>query len=309
MKTKNKLLTLMMLTGSACITIGSINKFIQIKATSKEYLGSKKSLCYKWRLGNIHYTKEGTGQPLLLIHNLSASSSGYEWHQLVPFLKDHYTVYTIDLLGCGRSEKPNLTYTNYLYVQLITDFIKSVIGHRTSIIASLESTLIPIMACSSNPDIFDQLLLINPPSIQECKQFSGHTSKIYKKLLDTPLIGTLLYNISSSKKELINYFKTIGFFNPYNTTHKLINTYYESAHLGLSPKSVYASVRCNYTKCNISHALKKINNSIYVISNSDKLNYHLYNSSIEFISINETKALPQLEKPHTLSKIIKTYLG
>ena len=53
-------------------------------------------------------------------------------------LKDH-TVYTIDLLGFGRSEKPNLTYTNYLYVQLVTDFIQNIIGEKTDIIASNES--------------------------------------------------------------------------------------------------------------------------------------------------------------------------
>lgn len=80
---------------------------------------------------NVYYTKEGTGKPLLLIHDLDTCTSGYEWKQLIPFLSNKYTVYTIDLLGFGRSEKANMTYTNFLYVQLISDFIKSEIGHRT----------------------------------------------------------------------------------------------------------------------------------------------------------------------------------
>lgn len=37
------------------------------------------------------------------------------------------------------------------------------------------------------------------------------------------------------------------------------------AHLGDSPKSVYASVQCNYTKCNITKTLEKIDNSIYIL--------------------------------------------
>ena len=64
-------------------------------------------------------------------------------------------VYTIDLLGCGRSEKLNMTYTNYLYVQLISDFIKSEIGHRVNVIATGEAASIPVMACANNPELFD----------------------------------------------------------------------------------------------------------------------------------------------------------
>ena len=83
-------------------------------------------------------------------------------------LAETYTVYTIDLLGFGRSEKPNLTYTNYLYVQLLSDFIKSEIGHRTDIIASGSSAALGIMACSNSPELFNQLLFINrePPLLQ-----------------------------------------------------------------------------------------------------------------------------------------------
>jgi len=83
------------------------------------------------------------------------------------------TVYTIDLLGCGRSEKPDLTYTNYLFVQLISDFIKSEIGHRTDVIATGNSGTFVIMACDHNPELFDRLLLINPQSISACSHLPG----------------------------------------------------------------------------------------------------------------------------------------
>ena len=72
----------------------------------------------------------------MLVHDLEPASSSYEWHEVRKRLAKNHTVYTIDLLGFGRSEKPNLTYTNYLYVQLLSDFIKSEIGHRTDILAT-----------------------------------------------------------------------------------------------------------------------------------------------------------------------------
>ena len=47
-----------------------------------------------------------------------------------------HTVYTIDLLGCACSEKPGVTYTNFVYVQVICDFIRNVIGEKTDVITS-----------------------------------------------------------------------------------------------------------------------------------------------------------------------------
>ena len=74
-----------------------------------------------------------------------------------------------------------------------------------------------------------------------------------------------------------------------------LDAYYEAAHLGESPKSIYASVRCHYTKCNIINALKKIDNSIYLIGGDaiefmeDRLNeYKEYNPAIEYAPVSYT---------------------
>ena len=120
MKAKNKLLTLLILSAGAAVTTAAINKAIQVSAVSKNLLAEPEPLCFKWRLGNVYYTKEGTGKPLLLIHDLDTMTSGHEWKQLIPLLRNEYTIYTIDLLGFGRSEKANMTYTNFLYVQMIS---------------------------------------------------------------------------------------------------------------------------------------------------------------------------------------------
>lgn len=316
MKAKNKLLTLLILSAGATAATAAINKFIQISATSKNLLSDPQSRCYKWRLGNIHYTKTGSGKPLLLIHDLNAYSSGYEWNQMVTRLSEDYTVYTLDLLGCGRSEKPNMTYTNYIYVQLISDFIKSEIGHRANVIAMGESASIPVMACANNPELFDQMMLINPLSLHDYSQMPGKMSRYYKIVVDIPVIGTLLYHIASSRQAIAEELTSKAFYNPYTVKSTWIDSYYESAHLGVSPKSVYSSVRCNFTKCNIVNALKKINNSIYLVGGgavdniAEVMNeYKSYNPSVESMIIEETKLLPQLEAPAKLQEIINTYFN
>jgi pimeloyl-ACP methyl ester carboxylesterase len=314
MKTKNKLLTLLILSAGAATTTALINKCIKINATSKNLLTEAKSLCYKWRFGNIHYTKHGSGKPLLLIHDLTAASSAYEWNQMIQLLKEQYTVYAIDLLGCGRSEKPNLTYTNYLYVQMISDFVKSEIGHRTNVVASGDSSAIAIMACNNNPELFDQIMLINPESLASCSHIPGKYGKINKFFLDLPMIGTLYYHIATSKRALTDKFTKDYFFNPYSVRSSYIEAYYESAHLGESPKSLYGSVVFNYSKCNIVNALKKINNSIYIVGGKGIDNikelideYQFYNPSIEASYMDESKHLPQMENPSELFKLMQMF--
>lgn len=316
MKTKNKLLTLLVLTAGATAATAAINKFIKVSATSRNLLAEPQSLCYKWRLGNVHYTKSGSGKPILLIHDLNAASSGYEWRQLVTKLQESHTVYVMDLLGCGRSEKINMTYTCYLYVQLISDFIKSEIGHRTNVIATGESASIPIMACSTNPELFDQLMLVNPLSLLEFSQIPGKTARMFKLIVDFPIIGTLFYHIANSKKALSEDFAKQLFYNPYSVKGNYVDSYYESSHLGDSPKSTFASIKCNYTKCNIANALRKIDNSICLVGGSGiegisacLEEYKEYNSAVETAIIPNTKMLPQLENPGALYTLIRTYFN
>lgn len=316
MKAKNKIITIVLLSTGALAGTALINKYIQMSAVSRSLLSQPEPHCFKWRLGNIYYTKTGNGKPLLLIHDLDYASSGSEWTNMVDRLKDDYTVYTIDLLGCGRSEKPNLTYTNFLYVQLLNDFIKSEIGRRTNVAASGSAASIVTMACSYNPELFEQMMFINPDTFTSCSQIPGKYAKLYKLILNLPIIGTLLYHIASSKQAITETFSNRYFHNPYDVKQSNVDQYFEAAHLGASPKSIYSSVQCNYTKCNISKALEKIDNSIYLLGGDQEINikdtieeYMACNPAIESSVIPNTKHLPQMENPKEVYKIMKMFFN
>lgn len=316
MKTKNKIITSILLSAGAIAGTALINKYIKMTAISRNLLYAPEPHCFKWRLGNIHYTKTGNGKPLLLIHDLNYASSGCEWDNIIPLLKGNYTIYTIDLLGCGRSEKPNLTYTNFLYVQLLNDFVKSEIGRRTNVIATGSSSPLVTMACGYNPDLFEQIMFINPQNFSSCSQIPEKSTKLYKFILDMPVIGTLLYHIASAKNIIEETFMEQYFYNPYDVKPFYIDKYFESAHLGESPKAVYSSVICNYTTCNIIHSLEKIDNSIYILGGAAEREidsvikeYTACNPAIEFSTIPGTKHLPQLEKPADVCSIIKMFFN
>ncbi|HIT91174.1 MAG TPA: alpha/beta fold hydrolase [Candidatus Merdenecus merdavium] len=314
---KNKIKNSIIFTTLAIILMYMINKIIFVFSSMKNLLSTDKGLYFEWRFGNIYYTKRGNGTPLLLIHELSPYSSDIEWDELVDKLSKDYTVYTLDLLGCGRSDKPNITYTNYLYVQLISDFTKKIIGKKTNIIATGLSSSFVIMACHNDPDLFQKMMFINPTDLKIIAKAPSKRTKLLKILLEFPVIGTLIYNIVSSRKYIENTFLENYYFNPFKVQSKYINSYYESAHLGgPNARFLLSSIKGNYVNVNIIHALKEINHSIYLVGGveepylKDTLEtYVFYNNAIEVTSIKNAKHLPQLETPQALLEQIKIYFS
>ena len=178
-KNGHKLFTLVALLGTAAGVIHIANRFIDATSQLKDMLEQPHSKTYDWRFGKIHYTKQGHGAPLLLVHDMMPGASGYEWSSVEKQLATEHTVYTLDLLGCGRSEKPDITYTNFVYAQLLCDFAKNVIQQETDVIASGFSGSFAIMAYRNNSDYFRKIMLVNPPSLSSLKQAPCEDNKLF----------------------------------------------------------------------------------------------------------------------------------
>lgn len=309
------LLKILLLSSSTITAIHFINKLIFHTATSKHLLDENKGEFYHWRFGKIFYNRYGSGSPLLLVHDLTTASSGAEWRKVVDYLSKDHTVYVIDLLGCGRSEKSNITYTNFLYVQLISDFIKNIIKHKTTVIATGLSGSFTVLSCYNNPDLFDKILLLNPPSPKELNKVPTKRSKTLKFFLNLPIFGTLIYNIVHSKNEIEKSFRNM-YYDSSLIQQQDIDAYFESAHQkGVLSRFLFSSLKGNYVNLSITHALKEINHSIYLIGGSDLPSIHTVaeeytqlNAAVETEFIKECKYLPQLETPKSLLHLLDIYL-
>mgnify|MGYP001016453530 CR=1 FL=1 len=315
MKQKSKLLILF--TSLVTVSIHMMNRLEYSHATSKNILACRDNHYYEWRFGKIRYRKKGQGAPLLLLHDLSLGSSSYEFSRLIDSLSKKHEVYALDFLGYGLSDKPNITFTNFLYVQMVTDFIQNVIGRKTDVIATGDSCPISIMTCHNNSNVFGKLILINPQSLTKLNQIPSKQTKILKLLIETPILGTFLYNILTSKATFKKCFTEEYFSKPYHIEEKDISSYYEASHLwDYNSKYAYASCLGRYININIIHALKQINHSIYIIGGLDKIdnkkiidNYVFYNSAIKTSLIQGTKQLPHMEKPKAVLDQLTIFLN
>jgi Predicted hydrolases or acyltransferases (alpha/beta hydrolase superfamily) len=315
MNWKKKLISITALASFATFIIHIINKLIYFLATMDNLLSNTSGSYYNWKFGKIYYKKIGIGHPLLLLHDLDTYSSGHEWNKVLKDLSKTNTVYRVDLLGCGRSDKPNITYTNYLYVQLINDFIKQVIGEETDILATGESGAFAIAACHNNNLAIRKLILVNPPDIDKLAKIPDKRSKLFINILQLPVIGTFIYNLLTGRINTGKIFNEHYFYDSNLIEHDLLSTYYETAHMEAGSKYLFASLYGHYTTINLKHCLKTITNSIYFIIGSEKENiiettdeYHSILPSIEIEKINETKQLPQLEKPYEFMDKVRIFL-
>lgn len=308
--------TFFILTAVATASIHVINRIEYSHAIMKNTLSSPENKYYEWRFGKIKYVKKGTGTPMLLLHDLIPGSSSYEFHKIIDQLAEKHQVYAIDFLGYGLSDKPQITFTNYLYVQLINDFIKQVIKKKTDILATGDSFPIALMTCHNDSELVRNLIGINPTSLYQLNQIPSKQTKILKLLMDTPIIGTFIYNLHTSRSAFTKMFREEFFYNPNKIEEQDIDSYVECSHLtDYRSKNAYASLVGKYLNANIIHQLKETDHSIYLIGGEEKEdihnildNYLYYNQAAEAIYISETKHLPHLEKPQEVLKCLDTYL-
>lgn len=120
-----------------------------------------------------------------------------------------------------------------------------------------------------------------------------------------PVFGTYFYNILVKRRLITDKFKNEYFYDHYKLKEEYINNYYETAHLDhSSSKYLLSSLLGHYTTVNVYHCMKSLTNSIFIISgDEDSRNadiackYESILPSIEIMKIEDTKHLPQLERP------------
>ena len=71
----------------------------------------------------IHYIEEGTGDPILFLHG--NPTSNYLWRNVIPHLSSQGRCIAPDLIGMGRSDKPDLDYGFHDTYQYVEGFIKA----------------------------------------------------------------------------------------------------------------------------------------------------------------------------------------
>jgi len=191
--------------------------------------------------GQVHYIEDGTGEPLLLLHQTPMSSD--EYLDIIPFLSKSYRVIAMDSVGYGNSDIPPREYG-------IEDFGRSVISlldalgvDKTNLVGHHTGAAIAVAVASGYPERIDKLVLSacpywpqenwqqmfkrqqsRPNDMDRDGQFLTDMWKLFKNF--SPNTGPEVWI-----KPLINSLRT-RIRNPYNT-HRAVSRYNIGSRLPL----------------------------------------------------------------------------
>lgn len=156
------------------------------KAEARQLFTLPTSHFIEWRGGELHYTDEGQGIPVIMVHGYGGSYRN--WQKLNDSLKSQYRVIRLDLPGFGLSDLPGAKeekidflklYSDYFTFMLDTLHIDSVymIGNSMGGMMSWNATL-------QHPDKVKKLVLIGSAGYELEKIAQG-----VSKLMNIPGMG------------------------------------------------------------------------------------------------------------------------
>jgi pimeloyl-ACP methyl ester carboxylesterase len=185
---------------------------------------------WPWREGDVFYTKQGKGAPsVLLLHGFYPGACVYEWRKNFDVLGEHFDVTALDWLGFGLSDKPHIKYSASLYIDLLRDFIREVIGKPTVIIATGLAGTFAVEAALALPELVQGLVIINPEIAGRSKPEPIVKNVLYATL-DAPIVGVSLYNLVTSRAATRSMLQSKVFFDPSYVTDEMVDQFSTASH-------------------------------------------------------------------------------
>jgi pimeloyl-ACP methyl ester carboxylesterase len=159
---------------------------------------------WEWRGFKIRYQGSGSNGPaVVLIHGFGATSD--HWRKNIPELAESNRVYGIDLIGFGRSAKPQprveVDYTFETWAAQIIEFCQSVVGEPAFLIGNSIGCIVALQAAVTDPDwvrgvamLNCSLRLLHDRKRASLPWYRNWGTQLLQTLLSVPPIGTYFFS-------------------------------------------------------------------------------------------------------------------
>ena len=269
---------------------------------------------YEWRGRRIAFTKRGSGPPILLLHGIHAAAWSYEWHDNVDYLARGNTVYTIDLLGFGRSDRPAIRYSARLYISLISDFVHQVVGQPCVLVASSLSGAYAIVLGARDPERFPAIALIAPTGLVRLNKQAGVTNEAGRLAVEAPIVGTAMFNALVSKRS-IRYYLEKTYSDDSIVTDELVDIYYWAAHQR-GARHAPAAFLSGHLNIDVRHALRRLTQPALLVWGEEGSaapieeyrGFRAIKPDMELAVLTPAGDLPHDERPDDFNVILSTWL-
>ncbi|MEO1131382.1 MAG: alpha/beta fold hydrolase [Cyanobacteria bacterium J06639_1] len=162
---------------------------------------------WSWRDRAVYYTRSGAERsqypPLLCVHGFGASTD--HWRKTIEDLSRDFEVWAIDLLGFGRSAKPDIAYSGDLWREQLHDFIRDVIGRPALLAGNSLGGYASLSTAATYPDAARGVVLLNSAGpFSETKTVQPNPLQqglrtVTQSLLLTPWASSLLFRYTRQR--------------------------------------------------------------------------------------------------------------
>jgi pimeloyl-ACP methyl ester carboxylesterase len=270
---------------------------------------------FDWRGRRISFTKRGKGPPILLVHGIHAAAWSYEWHDNVDHLARANTVYTVDLLGFGRSDRPAVRYSARLYISLISDFVDRVIGDPCVLVATSLSGAYAVVLGARDPQRFPAVALVSPTGLVRLNRPSGIAGEAGQLAVHAPIVGTAMFNALVSRRSMRHYLEKT-YSDDSIVTDELVEIYYWTSHQrgARHAPAAFISGRLNI---DVRQALRRLSQPTLLIWGEEgaavpaeeSRSFRSLKPDLEMALLSPAGDLPHDERPDDFNVILSTWLN
>jgi pimeloyl-ACP methyl ester carboxylesterase len=269
---------------------------------------------FEWRDRRIAFTRRGSGPPILLIHGLYPAAWSYEWHDNVDHLAKHNTIYTIDLLGFGRSDRPAMRYSARLYISLISDFVHQVIAEPCVLVATSLSAAYAIVLAARDPSRFPAIALVAPTGLVSLHKAAG-AGEAGRLAVEAPIVGTAMFNGLVARRSIRSWLEKV-YADDAIVTEDLVDIYYWTSHQR-GARHAPAALLSGHLNIDVRQALRRLAQPAILVwgegGAADPMEefreFRALKSDFELAVLTPAGDLPHDERPDDFNVILSTWLN
>lgn len=305
-----------LIVGGAALGLPALaNSFVARRAQKLPQTRWGQAASYDWRHGRIAFQRLGSGPPLLLLHSFGAGHSGIQWRAAAELLSQDYETLVPDLIGWGDSARPSLAYDHELFIELLSDFLRDVVGRPAVLVAAGMTAAYGIQVAVDRPELLRAVGLVVPLGIDLHGDEPDLKDAIVHRFLRLPVLGTSALNLFTSRAALAHQLRE-ALFDGEKLDPKLLEAHYRAAHLP-GAQAALAAYLAGYLNHNVTPVLDQVEQPTWLawgrevsspaVESADLWLSRLRAAELEVFE--KAASLPQTEVPEAFVKSLREFLS
>jgi len=290
----------------------------------QQRVGSQRD--WVWRGWQTRYTYIRPDQPrqkttpLILLHGFGTSIG--HWRQNLAVLGEYHTVYALDMLGFGGSEKALVSYKVDLWVEQVYDFWRTFIRQPVVLVGNSIGSLVSLAAAARHPDMVQGVVMMSLPDpsleAEAIPAFLQPVVAAVKSVVASPAVLKTLFRLVR-RPSIARRWASLAYANPATVTDELIEILIGPAQDRGSAQAFYATVKAVTSAepgLSVKTVLPTLEIPILLIwGQQDRMvppvfarQFANYNPNVQLLTLENAGHCPHDECPELVNQAILTWI-